>query len=213
MKRIEHERGITERGRARHAARRLPAVERRGEIVAAALRVFTGTSYARATTAEIAREAGVSEPIIYRHFSSKRQLWAACVDQAWAELRATIEQKIGRASGSKLDDIDARSSSPWRSPTLPTLWIQGVMESGSDGEIERHVRAHIREVHDFVATLMRSHQEAGTMPADRDADAEAWIFVAGGLLRSLADRLGGVLTGADLEAIGRERRRWLSGDA
>ena len=31
------------------------------------------------------------------------------------------------------------------------------------------------------------------MPADRDPDAEAWIFVAGGLLRSFADRLGGVL--------------------
>ena len=31
------------------------------------------------------------------------------------------------------------------------------------------------------------------MPADRDPDAEAWIFLAGGLLRSFADRLGGVL--------------------
>ena len=58
---------------------------------------------------------------------------------------------------------------------------------------------------------MREHQAAGAIPADRDPDAEAWIFLAGGLLRSFADRLGGVLGAAEFAAIGRERRRWLSG--
>ena len=62
---------------ARQATRRLPAEERREEIIRAALRVFTATSYAGATTAEIAREAGVTEPILYRHFASKRALWLA----------------------------------------------------------------------------------------------------------------------------------------
>ena len=60
----------------------------------AALRVFTSTSYAGATTAEIAREAGVSEPVLYRHFASKRDLWLACLDAAWDETRAMLEQKI-----------------------------------------------------------------------------------------------------------------------
>jgi transposase-like protein len=45
---------------------RLPAAERRQAIVDAVLRVFVGGSYSGATTAEIAREAGVSEPILYR---------------------------------------------------------------------------------------------------------------------------------------------------
>ena len=58
----------------REASRRLPAAERRRAIVRAALRVFSSTSYAGATTAEIAREAGVSEPVLYRHFASKRAL-------------------------------------------------------------------------------------------------------------------------------------------
>ena len=73
------------------------------------------------------------------------------------------------------------------------------------------MRSHVREVHDFVADLMRGYQADGAMPADRDPDAEAWIFLAGGLLRSFADRLGGVLGAAEFAAIGRERRRWLSG--
>ena len=41
------------------AATRLPAAERRRALVDAALRVFSTGSYAGATTAGIAREAGV----------------------------------------------------------------------------------------------------------------------------------------------------------
>jgi len=68
-------------------------------------------------------------------------------------------------------------------------------------------------VHDFVAAALREGQERCAVPADRDPDAEAWIFISGGLLRSVADRLGGVLTAADLEAITLQRLRWLTGDS
>ena len=194
---------------------RLPAAERRRATVAAALRVFSSTSYAGATTAEIAREAGVSEPIIYRHFPSKRDLWFACLDEAWSQLREAVEKKVAAMmlEPRGLAGVEAAGRSPWAKPLLPNLWVQGVTEAAEDAEIQRRVRDHMREVHDFIAGLMRRYQEEGAMPADRDPDAEAWIFVAGGLLRSFADRLGGVLTESDLAAIARERRRWLSGSA
>ena len=83
----------------REAPRRLPAAERRRAIVSAALRVFSSTSYAGATTAEIAREAGVSEPMLYRHFASKRDLWIACLDLAWFETRTRLEGKIALFTG------------------------------------------------------------------------------------------------------------------
>lgn len=192
------------------AASRLPAAERRQAIVDVALRVFCSGSYAGATTAVIAREAGVSEPILYRHFASKRDIWFACLDAAWEEARAGIERVIEQlVSAGPADRTILRS--PWRKAVMPNLWIQGVIEAGEDREIRRRVRSHMREVHDVVAELLRAQQAAGRMPVDRDADAEAWIFVAGGLLRSFAARLGGVLTDADLEAIVRERRRWLAG--
>ena len=94
--------------------------------------------------------------------------------------------------------------SPWSSPLLPNLWLQGVTEAAEDEEIQRYVRSHVREVHDFVAEMMRGYQADGAMPADRDPDAEAWIFLAGGLLRSFADRLGGV---ARSSGIRRDRPR------
>ena len=191
---------------------RLPAAERRTAIVAAALEVFGSGSYGGSTTAEIARAAGVSEPIIYRHFASKRELWFACVDEAWRRLRSAIELKAASiAQGGALEGVGSAKRSPWSSPLLPNLWVQGVTEAAEDEEIQRYVRAHVREVHDFVAEMMRGYQADGAMPADRDPDAEAWIFLAGGLLRSFADRLGGVLGAAEFAAIGRERRRWLAG--
>lgn len=191
---------------------RLPAVERRAAIVAAALEVFGAGSYSGSTTAEIARSAGVSEPIIYRHFPSKRELWFACLEHAWYDLRAAIELKVAAMNDpTGLPDVDVAEQSPWANPLLPNLWLQGVTEAAEDEEIQAHVRAHVREVHDFVAALMREHQAAGTIPSDRDPGAEAWLFLAGGLLRSFADRLGGVLGSAEFAAIGRERRRWLSG--
>ena len=191
----------------RQPARRLPAEERREAIVRAALRVFTSTSYAGATTAEIAREAGVTEPVLYRHFASKRDLWLACLDVAWDETRAMLREKIATFSGTPASG----TRSPWRSPQMPNLWIQGLTEAGEDPVVRRAIRRHMREVHDFVADEIRRGQEAGAIPADRDANAEGWVFIGGGLLRSVADRLGGVLSASDLEAISRERIRWLTG--
>jgi hypothetical protein len=50
------------------------------------------------------------------------------------------------------------------------------------------------------------------IPSDRDPDAEAWVMIAGGLLRSVAHRVGGLLSEDDLVAIQHERMRWLLGD-
>jgi len=192
----------------REAPRRLPAAERRRAIVRAALRVFSSTSYAGATTAEIAREAAVSEPVLYRHFASKRDLWTACLDVAWDETRTRLEGKIALFTGGT---PPGGQQSPWRSPTMPNLWIQGLTEAGEDPVVRRAIRRHMRDVHDFVAAALRAGQANGSVPLDRNPSAEAWVFIGGGLLRSVADRLGGVLTAADLEAITHERLRWLSG--
>ena len=59
--------------------------------------VFSTGSYSGATTAEIAREAGISEPILYRHFASKRELYFACLDEAWVQLRQVFNDKLAGA--------------------------------------------------------------------------------------------------------------------
>jgi AcrR family transcriptional regulator len=193
------------------SATRLPASERRKAIVDAALRVFSEGSYAGATTAEIAREACVSEPILYRHFGSKRDLYFACLDEAWLRIRTKIEAKIATLGAAEGWHAIGPATMREVKVLLPSLWMQAITEAGEDPEIRRHVRGHMRQVHDFFAETLRGVQAEGAMPADRNPDAEAWIFVAGSLLVSIADRLGGPLTNEDFAAIKAERIRWLTG--
>ena len=190
---------------------RLPAAERRRALVDAALRVFSEGSYAGATTAQIAREACVSEPILYRHFVSKRELYFACLDTAWERIRLRIQNKIEELGPELGWQAIGPATMREMKVLLPSLWMQAITEAGEDPEIRQHVRGHMREVHDFFADVLRRVQEQGGIHPDRDADTEAWIFIAGSLLVSVADRLGGPLKAEDFEAMRTERLRWLTG--
>jgi TetR/AcrR family transcriptional regulator, transcriptional repressor of aconitase len=54
---------------------RLSAKQRKAAIVQAALPLFARKGYAETTTKDLARAAGVSEPLLYRHFPSKEALY------------------------------------------------------------------------------------------------------------------------------------------
>src|SRR5918997_1163660 len=57
---------------------RKSAAERRDEIVAAAIRHFAVGGYAGTSTEAIARDAGISQPYLFRLFRTKRELFLAC---------------------------------------------------------------------------------------------------------------------------------------
>jgi AcrR family transcriptional regulator len=193
---------------------RLPAAERRQAIVDAALRVFAEGSYSGATTADIARAVGVSEPIIYRHFASKRELYLACLDWAWQSFREALDAKIEKLGDEHAVTAVGQAAREFHASggiKPVTLWIQALTEAGEDEEIRSFLRRQLREVHDYIAAAVRRAQAAGGVPQDRDAEAEAWIFVGGALLISFADRLGGLLRPDDFHAIAAQRLRWLNG--
>jgi AcrR family transcriptional regulator len=190
---------------------RLPASERRSAIVDAALQVFSTGSYSGATTAEIARRAGVSEPILYRHFASKKELYFACLDEAWRRLEEIFESALRDLGPEEAWRRLGPSAMRELKAVLPHLWMQAATEAGEDAEIQRYVRRHMRHVHDYFAQTLRTVQGAGELAADRDADAEAWIFMAGALLGATSARLGGLLRADEFASIKAERRRWLSG--
>jgi TetR/AcrR family transcriptional regulator len=189
-------------------AKRLTAEARRQAVLDTACRVFSQTSYRGATTAEIAREAGISEPILYRHFGSKRDLYLACLEEAWGSFRAVCEEALAGDPGKCLGAIGDAYMAKSRKIRVIDLWIQGLNEASADKAIAAAVRKQVREVHDFFADVIRDGQRRGVVHADRDAEAEAWIFVGGGLLATMDSRLGGLL-GDDLQRVRTERRRWM----
>lgn len=195
---------------------RLPGPERRQAVVETACRVFAKSSYHGSTTAQIARETGVSEPVLYRHFSSKRELYVACLDAVWERVRTVWVQALERepdpanwlkAVGKAY--LEERGSGKI---VLVDLWIQALTEAADDPQIRRALRVQVREVHDFVASLIRRAQAAGGIVTERDADAEAWIFISLGLLTTIDRRLGN-LVGDEFEDIAASRRAWMTGSS
>jgi TetR/AcrR family transcriptional regulator len=71
---------------------RLPATDRRRQLLETALDVFSQKGFQGATTKEIAAAAGVTEAIIFRHFPTKHDLYCAVIDlrHASGEVAATI---------------------------------------------------------------------------------------------------------------------------
>lgn len=57
-----------------HPRKRLPAAERRALIEAGAAKLFAERGYAATTLDEVAALAGVTKPVLYRHFGSKKEL-------------------------------------------------------------------------------------------------------------------------------------------
>jgi AcrR family transcriptional regulator len=184
---------------------RLPAAERRQAVLDTACRVFAQKSYRGATTAEIAAACEISEPILYRHFGSKRELYIACLEEAWRRLKECSSAQTAGARITEIADAYMESRGPVR---LIDLWIQALTVAGEDEAIAAALRDQIREVHGWFADLVREAQAEGVVAADRDAVAEAWLFIAGGMLATIDGRLGGFL-GGDMKRVRRERQRWM----
>jgi AcrR family transcriptional regulator len=194
-------------------APRMAAAERRRHLVETAIGLFTEGSYRGTTTAEIARAAGVSEPILYRHFASKRDLYLAALEHVWEKTRVAWERKLDEAPDAcAAVEAIGKGHVSVRTPRLQLagLWVQALSEASEDPELRRHLRRHMREVHDFVADLIRRGQAQGVIARERDADSEAWIMLAGGILGMVGRRVG-LLDERELEAIRTARLAWLRG--
>jgi TetR/AcrR family transcriptional regulator len=192
---------------------RLSAEERRAAVLDTACGIFSKGSYRGTTTAEIARQAGVTEPILYRHFASKRDLYLACLDSAWEACQSMWENAVAAEADPVLwlaamgrAYLEARD----RKPLVANLWVQALTEASDDPEIRRYLKRHMREVHEFVVGIIERSQQAGGIPKDRDAGAEGWIFISLGLLATVSKRLGGMLD-EEFPRISTSRRRWLTG--
>lgn len=79
--------------------RRLTAGERRQQLFAVALRLFAERGYRATTMEEVADAAGVTKPLLYQHFSSKRALYLELVDSVAEDLLSAIGEATARAKG------------------------------------------------------------------------------------------------------------------
>jgi len=83
-------------------AARLPREQRRQQVLAAALEVFSTVGFHAASMDDIADRAGVSKPVLYQHFPGKLDLYLALLDAGIEELMAASNAALTRTTDNHL---------------------------------------------------------------------------------------------------------------
>ena len=167
----------------RQRARRQPAEIRRDQLVQAALRVFARAGYRSTGTLEIAREAGVGEPTIYRYFADKKDLYLEVLKRS-AELILAGWSQVAADESNPLRAMAAIGS--WyregvgQEPDPLRVRARAIAES-QDDDIRAVVREAYLQCFLFVRSLLASAREQGLIDSEADIDAIAWLFMGVGL--------------------------------
>ena len=85
---------------------RLPAAERRVQLLDVAMTVFSDRGYHGASMNDVAKLAGVTKPVLYQHFPSKRDLYLELVDDVSSRLGAEVTDAAG--TGTEPYDVAVR---------------------------------------------------------------------------------------------------------
>jgi AcrR family transcriptional regulator len=81
--------------------RRMRAPERRQQLLEVARRVFGRRGYHVVTMDDVAREAGVTKPILYDHFPSKRELYRGLLETDLANLKVRLQEALETPRGNR----------------------------------------------------------------------------------------------------------------
>ena len=155
------------------AARR-SAEERRGEIVEIAFRHFADGGYHGTSTEAIAREAGISQPYLFRLFGTKRELFLACVNRCYTGVWKVFEDAAAHLPQEQR--LEAMGKAYWESLLPDRYALRFQMQAyavASDPQFQAAVREGYGSLVRNVAGL------AGV------SLGETWDFFAYGMLLNL----------------------------
>lgn len=157
-------------------AERIPAIQRREQILAAASEVFGERGYAGSTTDQVAHAAGISQPYVVRMFGTKENLFIEVLERALDKLTVAFRSALAEPTPtgeSRQSFVSARLGETY----VDLIEDRGILLSIMQGFIAGHepvIGARARAGFLSIYRLLRD--EAGF---DADATME---FLAQGML-------------------------------
>jgi len=152
------------------AGTRRSAAERRGEIIEIAIEHFALKGYNGTSTDVVAREAGISQPYLFRLFHTKRELFLACHEVMHARIAESFAEAARGLPPEERVPAMGKAYSDLLADRTSLLFQMQSYAASSDPEIQARVRER-------YADLVRQVGEAtGAEPA------ELWSFFANGML-------------------------------
>ena len=147
---------------------RMAGEERRLQILAVAVSLFSQKGFRGTTTKEIAQAAGVSEAMVFRHFATKEELYAAILDHkacshdGWdpAEMATdAIERKDDRAVFETL--ALAALNHHEKDPEFQRLLLHAALEKHELAQM--FFDKFVRRVYEFLGRYIRERQLEGAL--------------------------------------------------
>jgi AcrR family transcriptional regulator len=161
---------------------RLRGEERRALMLLSAKHVFARSTYAEASTGELARESEVTEPMLYKHFGSKKGLFLAVLSEFGMQFLDRLQERVSRRAEKDVLEALEHFITDYHAtikadPETQRILFQAVTESG-DPEIALCVSKHNRTVYGLIRQLVeRAHQDGYLDPAI-STDAAAWGYMS-----------------------------------
>ena len=162
---------------------RLKAPQRREQLIDVATKLFASFGYDATTTAAIAKAAGVTEPILYRHFKSKQELFVAIVksvsDATLKHWHGIIRKVTDPAQRIRL----VAEGMPQHFRKLEDQYhvLHGALSTSRDRKVLSVMRDHYRQIEKFFAQLVSEGQKSGAFRKDLDPRAASWQLIFSGI--------------------------------
>jgi AcrR family transcriptional regulator len=180
------------RGAAVPRAARLGKAERKRQLLAHAKQLFVTLGYEATTTEKIAAAAGVTEPVLYRHFESKRALFLEVLEEVHA---ATLDRWHAETSGltdplAKLHAIADMYLGTTREHAVEFRIMHRALVETNDEEIVSLLRAFYLDSEDLLARIIAEGQQTGVFRRSLDPRIGAWELIRAALGYTLTLPLG-----------------------
>jgi TetR/AcrR family transcriptional regulator, fatty acid metabolism regulator protein len=154
-----------------------PAVDKRRQILDAAIRVFARQGFHSTRVSDIADEAGVAYGLVYHYFNSKEEVLNELFSERWSLLLAAIEETDagGASPRAKLEAVAAFIVDSYRhDPELMKVIIVEVTRAANS--FGRTHLPEIRRAYDSIAKIVAEGQEDGSFRRDFDPTFASMSF-------------------------------------
>jgi AcrR family transcriptional regulator len=149
-----------------HSRERLTRAERRARILDAAARAFAQEGYDRASIEQIADLAGITKPVIYHHFESKRDLYVALLEMYRGELLMFMGERALNATSAGTRMAEGLDAFLEFVETHPQAWriLFSDPPPSDEAIVSAHRRAH-EQARTGIVTLFAA-EPAAEHPGD-----------------------------------------------
>jgi TetR/AcrR family transcriptional regulator, fatty acid metabolism regulator protein len=154
-----------------------PAVDKRRQILDAAIRVFARQGFHSTRVSDIADEAGVAYGLVYHYFKSKDEVLNELFSERWSLLLAAIEEadREGSSARAKLEAVAGFIVDSYRhDPELMKVIIVEVTRAANS--FGRTHLPEIRRAYDSIAKIVADGQEEGAFRRDIDPTFASMSF-------------------------------------